>query len=82
MNNNFPKSQLLALLTFLVVLLSGVQALVIQFVNTTISAVMFGKLSIVSSHRSKFKYNMCNFISEIKYQLSCHRCAQSGTSPK
>ena len=39
------KSQLLALLTFLVLLfLSGVQALVNQFINTTISAAVFGRL--------------------------------------
>ena len=38
------KSQLLALLTFLVVLLlSGVQALVTQFINTTISGAVFGR---------------------------------------
>ena len=37
-------SQLLALLTFLLVLfLSGVQALVTQFINTTISAAVFGR---------------------------------------
>ena len=39
------KSQLLVLLTFLLVLLlSGVQALVTQFGNTTIFAAVFGRL--------------------------------------
>ena len=38
-------SQLLALLTFLVVLLlSGVQALVTQYINTTISGAVFDRL--------------------------------------
>ena len=38
-------SQLLELLTFLLVLLlSGVQALVTQFINTTITGAVFGRL--------------------------------------
>ena len=50
------KSQLLALLTFLVVLLlSGVQALVTQFINTTISGAVFGR-QLVYDVRCRFVF--------------------------
>ena len=50
------KSQLLALLTFLVVLLlSGVQALVTQFINTTISGAVFGR-RLVYDVRCRFVF--------------------------
>ena len=48
-------SQLLALLTFLLVLfLSGVQALVTQFRNTTISGAVFGR-QLVYDVRCRFE---------------------------
>ena len=55
-------SQLLALLTFLVVLLwSGVQALVTQFINTTISGAVFGR-QLVYDVRCRFVF----WIADIK----------------
>ena len=49
-------SQLLELLTFLLVLLlSGVQALVTQFINTTISGAVFGR-QLVYDVRCRFVF--------------------------